>query len=374
MSSEKMTLVSATAAGCQRGPVPFKDVAVVAGDAHRPSAEGDEDFDEAIAALPSKPPTPLMRRMRLYHGGWFPEKWLPYIMAFQRRFEARREEGDVIVASLPKCGTTWLKALAFATAARGTYPPPPPPPAVDVGGDDGGDRRRLHPLLRLNPHDCVPFLESIYSSKEDEAKLAATPSPRLLSTHLPYSVLPASITGNPNCKIIYVCRQPKDMLISFWHFVNRDKSRDVPLSYVWESVRECTYFGSPVWDHIIGYWNASKARPCNVLVLRYEDMKRDPARNVERIAEFIGQPFSEAEREAGVVSRIVELCSFETMKALGTRMAGSSQRVVSSEFPNDSFFRKGAIGDWVNHVTPDMAESLDKLLSERFDGSDFTFA
>ncbi len=205
MSSEKMPLVSA-AAGCQRGPVPFKDVAaVVAGDdgaaaamAHRPLADPeDEDHDELIATLPCKPPTPLMRRMRLYRGGWFPEKWLPAIMAFRRRFEAR--DGDVVVASLPKCGTTWLKALAFATAARGTYPPPPV-----AGGDDEGNRR--HPLLRLNPHECVPFLESVYSTMEEESKLDATPSPRLLSTHLPYSVLPASITDSSRCKIIYVCR------------------------------------------------------------------------------------------------------------------------------------------------------------------------
>uniref|UniRef100_A0A0E0H7M4 Sulfotransferase n=1 Tax=Oryza nivara TaxID=4536 RepID=A0A0E0H7M4_ORYNI len=371
MSSEKMPLVSA-AAGCQRGPVPFKDVAaVVAGDdgaaaamAHRPLADPeDEDHDELIATLPCKPPTPLMRRMRLYRGGWFPEKWLPAIMAFRRRFEAR--DGDVVVASLPKCGTTWLKALAFATAARGTYPPPPV-----AGGDDEGNRR--HPLLRLNPHECVPFLESVYSTMEEESKLDATPSPRLLSTHLPYSVLPASITDSSRCKIIYVCRQPKDMLISFWHFINRDKSRDVSSSYVWESVRECTYFGSPIWDHILGYWNVSKVKPDNVLILKYEDMKRNPTENVEKIAEFIGQPFSNSEKEASIVDNIVELCSFEKMKALGASMAGS-QKVISSEFPNDSFFRKGAIGDWVNHVTPEMAESLDKLLSEKFDGSGFTF-
>ncbi|EAZ15529.1 hypothetical protein OsJ_30937 [Oryza sativa Japonica Group] len=265
--------------------------------AHRPLADPeDEDHDELIATLPCKPPTPLMRRMRLYRGGWFPEKWLPAIMAFRRRFEAR--DGDVVVASLPKCGTTWLKG----------------------------------PGLRHR----------------------------------------ASITDSSRCKIIYVCRQPKDMLISFWHFINRDKSRDVSSSYVWESVRECTYFGSPIWDHILGYWNASKVKPDNVLILKYEDMKRNPTENVEKIAEFIGQPFSNSEKEASIVDNIVELCSFEKMKALGASMAGS-QKVISSEFPNDSFFRKGAIGDWVNHVTPEMAESLDKFLSEKFDGSGFTF-
>jgi hypothetical protein len=112
-------------------------------------------------------------------------------VALQRRFEPRA--GDVLLASLPKCGTTWLKALAFATAARGVYPP----------AAAGGDGR--HPLLRLNPHECVPFLEGIYLD-EEEAKLDAAPTPRLMSTHASYPNLPASITEDDRCKIIYICR------------------------------------------------------------------------------------------------------------------------------------------------------------------------
>jgi hypothetical protein len=54
-------------------------------------------------------------------------------MVVQRGLFAPRR-GDVVLASVSKCGTTWLKALAFATMARGAHPP-------------------AQPLLRLNPHD-----------------------------------------------------------------------------------------------------------------------------------------------------------------------------------------------------------------------------
>lgn len=48
--------------------------------------------------------------------------------------------------------------------------------------------------------------------------------------------------------------------------------------------------------------------------------------------------------------------------------------MVNVEVPNESYFRKGAVGDWVNYITPEMAESLDKFLTEKFRGSGFTFA
>jgi len=36
--------------------------------------------------------------------------------------------------------------------------------------------------------------------------IEALPSPRLLSTHMHHSILPSSISKNPDCKIVYICR------------------------------------------------------------------------------------------------------------------------------------------------------------------------
>ncbi|KAF0907235.1 hypothetical protein E2562_015742 [Oryza meyeriana var. granulata] len=348
--------VSATTAGGQAGPVPFKDVVVDDDDGaavtRQPAAE---EYRDAIAALPLKQSSTPSRRLLQYKSTWFLEQWVPGTIALHRRFEARA--GDIILASLPKCGTTWLKALAFAAAARARYPP----------GD--GDR---HPLLRLNPHDCVPFVEVTYNAGE-EAKLNAAPSPRLVTTHAPYSVLPTSVTESSSCKIIYICREPKDMLISCWHFLNKhSKYNTMPFSEIWNSIYNGTYYGSPIWEHILGYWNMSKTKSDSVLFLKYEEVLRDPMTNVEKIAEFIGQPFSDAEKEAGIIESIVKLCNFENLKALGVNSKGIHQKLIA-EVPSESFFRKGVVGDWVNYVTPDMAERMDEFLAEKFRGSGFSF-
>ncbi|KAJ1258688.1 hypothetical protein BS78_10G094700 [Paspalum vaginatum] len=155
------------------GPVPFKDSA---GAVPLPA-------DSAIASRPSDPKL----WVRHFQGTWVLDTHLPGVVDICKGgFTPRR--GDVLLASPPKCGTTWLKALAFATMARGVHPP----------GHAG------HPLLRLNPHDCVPFLELLFAA-EQGSKMDALPLPRLMATHMHHSLLPSSISNNPDCKIVYIC-------------------------------------------------------------------------------------------------------------------------------------------------------------------------
>ncbi|CAL5067452.1 unnamed protein product [Urochloa decumbens] len=303
-------------------PVPFKDVAVVvvdgggqqdAADASSPLEEQHAGAGAAVSALPSNPKLFLRR----YQGTWVLETWVPGIVAIQRGAFAPRR-GDVVLASAPKCGTTWLKALAFATMARGVHPP---------GAGNPG-----HPLRRANPHDCVPFMEKLFAAGGGgigSRVMDALPSPRLMATHMHHSLLPASIAENPDCKIVYICRDPKDMLVSMWHF-SRKIRPDLEFSDLFKAACEGRCLSGPTWDHVLGYWNASKASPERVLFLRYEEMLRDPVGNVIELARFLGRPFSPAEEAAGVAMDVVRLCSFEKMKDLEVNRAASSGSAGSS--------------------------------------------
>lgn len=178
-------MVNANAPGAV-GPVPFAYAATGTNDddAVLDHHRVNDEYAGAVSALPKSNPK---LQLRCYQGSWVREWWVPGIMAIQRSFTPRR--GDVALASPAKCGTTWLKALAFATMARAAYPPAHPE----------------HPLLRLNPHDCVPFMETLFA-KGLGSKMEALPSPRLMATHMHHSVLPACISDNPDCKIVYICR------------------------------------------------------------------------------------------------------------------------------------------------------------------------
>lgn len=40
---------------------------------------------------------------------------------------------------------------------------------------------------------------------------------------------------------------------------------------------------------------------------------------------------------------------------------------------NKAFFRRGEGGDWVNHLTPEMVERMNKEIEEKLGGSGLTF-
>ncbi|KAF6992163.1 hypothetical protein CFC21_009183 [Triticum aestivum] len=336
-------------AGASLGPFPFADVEADSGlvsDVPEQLPEEHADAD-LVSALPSAPMAMGLSNLRLYKGFWLPEWSVPAAVALQRRFEPRRD--DVIVASFPKSGTTWVNALTFATMARRAYP------AADAG----------HPLLRLNPHQCIPFLEGLLGSRRGEAKLEALPSPRLMNTHMPLAMMPRTAApppGGGGCKVVYVCREPKDMVVSRWHF-HRRLHPELPFADVFEAVCSGAVAYGPAWDHMLGYWSASTARPDSVLFLRYEDLLRDPAEHVRALARFVGLPFSGAEEDAGVVDDIVKLCSFGHLKNLEANKTGNLNPMLP--IPRDALFRKGVAGDWANHMTPEMARRLDEIVADK---------
>ncbi|KAM3228048.1 hypothetical protein ACQJBY_059652 [Aegilops geniculata] len=192
---------------------------------------------------------------------------------------------DVLLASFPKCSTTWLKALAFATRNRAEHPPCDPD----------------HPLRRGNPHDVVKYLEMAFGQTMGDSGaddvFAALPSPRVLATHLPCSLLPRRMTVEESgCRIVYICRDPKDAFVSSWFFAKKgataiartlaradghtDMQQQPPPPYTFEEAFELFCDGicvsGPQWRHVLGYWEMSRKRPEKVLFLRYEEMLRDP--------------------------------------------------------------------------------------------------
>ncbi|XP_008811045.2 flavonol 3-sulfotransferase-like [Phoenix dactylifera] len=325
-------------------PIPFK---VIEEQEDHPSQPRLEDYDDFISTLPFEKGSVPSRK---YQGFWYPEGFLPGAMAIQQRFKARPD--DLFLVSFPKSGTTWLKALVFATMTRKQYP------------------LARHPLLSLNPHDCVAYIEERFAIGQ-ASKVEALPSPRILSTHMPYSLLQDSVAGS-GCRIIYIARDPKDALVSFWHFTQKSspKLNKIPFTEAFEAFCEGKFPFGPIWDHLLGWWRESLKRPEKVLFLKYEGLLEEPVANVKRLAEFVGCPFSEEEEEGGMVEEIVRLCSMESMKSLEVNKVRKHGPIY--QFANSSFFRKGVKGDWRNHMSPEMARRLDVIIEEKLQGSGLT--
>ncbi|GJN15745.1 hypothetical protein PR202_gb02683 [Eleusine coracana subsp. coracana] len=293
-----------------------------------------------------------------FQGFWLTPQAVKSVTLVQARFQPRAD--DIILATFPKCGTTWLKALAFTLANRSRHR------VID-------DK---HPLLTQHPQDLVPFLELPNRALHLVGELEALPSPRLLSTHLPYASLPFGVgtSSSLGCRIVYLCREPKDVVVSMWHYYKKIRP-DFLIEFhkAFELFFEGFSLYGPFWEHFLGYWNQSVIDPDRVLFLKYEDMMADPTKHVKMLAEFFRVPFSEDEENAGVPEEVVKLCSFENLKGLPVNSTGKADRIGGLLMENSSFFRSGKVGDWRNHLTEEMANKLDCIVQEKLKGSGLAF-
>ncbi|KAF5784224.1 putative Sulfotransferase domain, P-loop containing nucleoside triphosphate hydrolase [Helianthus annuus] len=313
-----------------------------------------ERYKDKVSSLPMNVDHDLCKYMGFwhFHGFWYHSKAdfsVEAIMALQDHFEA--QPTDIFLASHPKSGTTWLKALAFAIMNRNKF-------------KTRSGSCPTHPLLTISPHDCVPFMES--ESFLNNPSFANG----LMHTHIPYTSLPKSIISS-DCRIVYLCRNPKDVLTSYWHFLNKlkdDGSTPTKLDDAFELFsRGMSPYGS-FWDHVIGYYKASLEQPLKVLFLKYEDLKKNPENEVTKLAKFIGNPFTEEEEFDGSVKKIIELCGFENLSKVN-----KDGKQTSKVLSDDIYFRKGIVGDSVNYLTNEMIQTLDKITKEKFDGLSISF-
>ncbi|KAF5184134.1 Sulfotransferase [Thalictrum thalictroides] len=304
------------------------------------------EFQELLQSLPirkSMMNTPIY----LYNGIWIDESCLKAMIAFQQNFQA--QDTDIILVTTPKSGTTWLKSLVFTITRRFQY----------TISDEN------HPLVTTNPHGLVPFFEIVYPHNH-------VGTPRLFATHLQYTLLPESIK-TCKCKIIYLCRNPRDTFVSTWHFVHKMKSKLDP-SWQFPSLEESfdqfcegvSKFG-PFWEQILQYWKLSNERPEKVLFLKYEELKDDIIAQCKKMADFMNFSFSSEEENEGVIKDIAEFCSFEHLSNLEVNKQTEQHSVPWVD--NGLFFRKGEIGDWKNLITLSMAEKLDQLVEQKLQGS-----
>ncbi|XP_030610187.1 sulfotransferase 1C2 [Archocentrus centrarchus] len=243
------------------------------------------------------------------------------------------DPSDLLIATYPKAGTTWTQEI------------------VDLllhNGDAEACKRAPTPVRS-------PFLE-IFSPPPIPSGLDLLKKmdpPRVIKTHLPFQLVPPGFWEN-KCKAIYVARNAKDNLVSYYYFdlMNQTQPEPGPFdSYIHKFMQGELSWGS-WYDHVKGYWLEREKK--NILYLFYEDMKENPRREVERIMRYLDLSVSDE-----VISQIVELTTFKNMKE--NPMANYSC-IPSPVFDQSisPFMRKGEVGDWKNHFTPEQSKIFDE--------------
>ncbi|XP_037105573.1 sulfotransferase 1 family member D1-like [Syngnathus acus] len=246
----------------------------------------------------------------------------------------RPDPSDLLIASYPKSGTSWILEIVDLLLHNG----------------DAKICRRAPLSMR------VPFLEMSdrLGSQPGLDMLKEMNPPRIIKTHLPFQLIPSGFWEN-KCKTIYVTRNAKDTVVSFYQFQQMNLSSTDPGS--WEGYLQRFIHGGwlygPWYDHVKGYWEERKKR--NILYVFYEDMKENLCREVTRIMRYLDLSLSD-----DVINRIVDLTTFNNMK--DNPMANYTfvpKEIFDTSI--SSYMRKGEVGDWKNHFTPQQSAEFDKV-------------
>lgn len=275
-------------------------------------------------------------------------------------FEFR--DGDIIISTPPKCGTTWTQTICALLIFQTTKFPQ----HLDL----------ISPWLEqsLRPLDSVV------------ADLEAQTHRRFIKSHTPFDGLP------DDDRVTYICvgRDPRDVALS-WdnHFANANipvllelrgnavgnddieellGNMQMPapteLERFWQWVDDPTPIADTVTGlaytlHHLDTFFSERSRP-NVVLLHYDEMKADLEGQMRALAARLGIDVPEA-----LWSELVPAATFESMRSQPESFGPNQTENIWLD--RERFFHKGTSGQWRSLLDADglqrYAARVDELAS-----------
>jgi aryl sulfotransferase len=277
----------------------------------------------------------------------------------------RPRADDIVIATYPKCGTTWTQRI------------------VDLLVFQSPEPRQFFA--------SAPWLDATFFAtiEEDLATLEAQSHRRFIKTHLPFDSVPVY----EGAKFIHVARDGRDACLSMHNhmramlpaFSERMATLAIedgrlpppaegeppqgppetpadPHDYYlrWMDQAEAGIAGGgdlSYFEFENTYWR-HRADP-NVLFVHYADMKADLATEMRRISDFL-----EIDTPDDLLPKLAAAATFETMKAQGEALM--PQLANAFEGGSQRFLNKGTNGRWRDILTPADLERYDALVARTF--------
>uniref|UniRef100_A0A8D0HGY4 Sulfotransferase n=1 Tax=Sphenodon punctatus TaxID=8508 RepID=A0A8D0HGY4_SPHPU len=252
----------------------------------------------------------------------------------------RVRDDDVFNVTYPKSGTVWMTEILSLIRSR---------------GDPAWNRAVLN-------SERSPW----FSTQLGLDAAQTCPSPRLLTCHLPLQLFPKAFFSS-RAKVVYTVRDPRDVVVSYYHFSKMCSSYQDPESFAQfleDFLRGDVPHGS--WFEHVRAWRQLKGKD-NVFFISYEELQQDLQGSVRRLCQFLGQELEDAD-----ISSVVENTSFQAMRENDKCNSTLLPRNIMDQ-ERGTFLRKGVCGDWKNHFTVAQSEHFAMIYRERMRGLNGAF-
>jgi|RhiMethySRZTD1v2_1073278.scaffolds.fasta_scaffold00349_31 aryl sulfotransferase len=254
----------------------------------------------------------------------------------------RPRDGDIVIASSYKSGTTWLQFIVLSLIRRNTECPP---------------------IMETSPWLESPLapIEQIITTLEAQSHR------RVIKTHLPLDGLPY----HRNVSYLVVCRDARDVCMSLWnhyrHIVRypflaaptHPQRIGEPLPRCPNDVRQFWrdwmtrgWFawereGFPFWSnlHHTQTWWECRHLP-NIAFVHYNDLLDDLSGEISRVAAFLDLFVDEE-----TMRRIADAATFANMSRRGETLLPSAGAMFDGGAA--TFLHKGINGRWRGVLTDD---------------------
>jgi hypothetical protein len=238
---------------------------------------------------------------------------------------------DAFQASFPRSGSTWLRFMLYEI----------------MSGEDAGFRKIEDRLPEIHAHrGRAPILPS---------------GGRFIKTHENYR--------DDYKRAVLLVRDVRDVFLSVWasyqalelvNFVSNGDMDSFLLSFLKGKV---IHTGS--WQqHTLSFLESPLPKNGNLLVVRYEDLRKNPEPMLAELLEFVG-----IKADAAVIRRAIENNTLQQMRAKEekAKKAGEHSILLGDRKGLDDrsrFVRKGAVAGWRDKLTPAQVKLFDEYCGD----------
>jgi sulfotransferase family protein len=205
----------------------------------------------------------------------------------------------------------------------------------------------------LHPQEAATFanIERLVPDAEAQSSryMRRIPSPRTIKSH--------SYFDPRYPRVIYIVRDPRDVVLSYYDFSRKYRHFDdsYPLErYIGDfATGHLISAGWGTWGENVASWVFARGARPGFLLLRYEDMKERPERELTRIAKFLGiVPSPE------LLQTTLDRSSADRMREM-EKTQGKDWVSTKDKRSDIPFIRTASAGGWKSKLRPEWVLAIE---------------